>query len=244
MACFERQLARNLLPRDGAEDWSAEQVLRWGFERFGRDIAIASAFGAEGMVLIDLASKLRSGFRVFTLDTDFFFPETYALIEKVENRYGIQVERCRPNLSPAEQARAHGERLWSRDPDKCCRLRKVEPLRRKLSMLAAWVVAIRREQTQARAGISKIEWDAKFDMVKLNPLADWTHEQVWEYIQTHSVPYNPLHDRNYPSIGCTHCTRPVRTGDDPRAGRWAGFAKTECGLHTRDSSTERRYESA
>jgi phosphoadenosine phosphosulfate reductase len=216
------------------ESWSAEEVLRWGFERFGRDIAIASAFGAEGMVLIDLASRLRTGFRVFTLDTGFFFPETYELIDLVERRYGICVERCRPRLTPAEQARVHGEALWSRDPDRCCALRKVEPLAEKLRTLAAWTTAIRRDQTAARANVSKIEWDAKFEIVKLNPLADWTHDEVWSYVRAHGVPYNPLHDRNYPSIGCTYCTRPVQTGEDLRAGRWSGSTKTECGLHTRD----------
>ena len=247
MACFEGQLVQ-LLPqpessliatRSGrlpgnTESWSAEDVLRWGFGRFGRDIAIASAFGAEGMALIDLAWRVRPGFRVFTLDTGFFFPETYRLIERVERRYSIKVERCPPRLSPAEQARIHGEALWSRNPDRCCAIRKIEPLREKLNGLSAWIAAIRRDQTAARAGISKIEWDAKFDIVKLNPLADWTHDQVWSYIHTNNVPYNPLHDRNYPSIGCTHCTRPIQSGEGLRAGRWSGSAKTECGLHTRD----------
>ncbi len=249
MPCFERRLADNLLPRDEAESWSAEQVLRWGFERFGRDIAVASGFGAEGMVLIDLAARTKGGLRVITLDTGFFFPETYALIEKVEQRYGIRVERLRPKLTPAEQAQVHGEALWARDPDRCCLLRKVEPLKQKLNELAAWVVAIRRDQTAARAHVAKIEWDSRFGLVKLNPLADWTHRQVWEYIRTHDVPYNALHDQSYPSIGCTHCTRPVTAGEDLRAGRWAGFSKTECGLHTRVAAmgppaTEAAHESA
>jgi phosphoadenosine phosphosulfate reductase len=221
------------LPRAEAESWSAEDVLRWGFGRFSPDIAIASAFGAEGMVLVDLASRFRSNFRVFTLDTGFFFPETYELIEKVERRYGIKVERCRPELTPEQQEQVHGPALWARDPDRCCALRKVQPLANKLQHLTAWVSAIRREQTPARAGSFKIEWDAKFELVKLNPLADWTTDDVWTYIQSHGVPYNPLHDRNYPSIGCTHCTRAVQPGEHPRAGRWSGFAKTECGLHTR-----------
>jgi len=233
MACFEGCLAHNSLPGDEAENWSAEQVLRWGFERFGRDIAIASAFGAEGMVLIDLASRLRGDFRVFTLDTGFFFPETYSLIETAEQRYGIRVERCRPELSPTEQDRVHSSALWARDPDRCCAIRKVEPLRAKLAELAAWTTAIRRQQTAARADVAKIEWDSRFGLVKLNPLADWTSTAVWNYIRMRQVPYNPLHDRNYPSIGCTHCTRPVRPGEDARAGRWPGFSKTECGLHTR-----------
>jgi len=221
------------LPRAEAESWSAEDVLRWGFGRFAPDIAIASAFGAEGMVLVDLASRLRNNFRVFTLDTGFFFPETYELIETVERRYGIKVERCRPELTPEQQESVHGAALWTRDPDRCCALRKVEPLANKLRQLTAWVSAIRRQQTAARASSFKIEWDAKFELVKLNPLADWTSDDVWTYIHSHCVPYNPLHDRNYPSIGCTHCTRAVRPGEHPRAGRWSGFEKTECGLHTR-----------
>jgi phosphoadenosine phosphosulfate reductase len=263
MACFESRLARASrwdgqqeelskfgaaqaasadaaavgLPGAEAERWTAEEVLRWGFGRFSPDIAIASAFGAEGMVLIDLASRLRSNLRVFTLDTGFFFPETYELIDRVERRYGIQVERCRPQITAAEQERVHGPALWARDPDRCCALRKVVPLETKLRQLTAWVSAIRREQTAARAASFKIEWDAKFELVKLNPLADWTFNKVWTYIRSHGVPYNPLHDRNYPSIGCTHCTRPVQPGEDPRAGRWAGFEKTECGLHARGSVT-------
>jgi phosphoadenosine phosphosulfate reductase len=220
------------LPRAQAESWSAEDVLRWGFGRFSPDIAIASAFGAEGMVVIDLASRVGSNLRVFTLDTGFFFPETYELIEIVEHRYGVKVERCYPRLTPGQQEHTYGPALWTRDPDRCCALRKVEPLADKLRQLTAWVSAIRREQTTVRAASFKIEWDASFELVKLNPLADWTSEDVWTYIRSHNVPYNPLHDRNYPSIGCTHCTRAVRPGEDPRAGRWAGLGKTECGLHT------------
>lgn len=222
----EQQLAE-------AEGWSAEEVLAWGFEQFHPRIAFASAFGAEGMVLIDLAWRIRPDFRVFTLDTGFFFAETYALIDQVERRYGIKVERCLPALTPHEQARAYGEALWKRDPDRCCELRKVEPLKRKLCELGAWVTGIRREQTATRANAHKIEWDARFGLVKLNPLADWTREQVWDYIRARQVPYNPLHDLGYLSIGCTHCTRPVQPGEDARAGRWSGFAKTECGLHSR-----------
>ena len=215
-----------------AEHWNAEEVLNWGFERFGSGLAIASAFGAEGMVLIDLASRLRPDFRVFTLDTGFFFPETYALIDEVERRYGITVERVRPALTPAGQALRFGEALWSRDPQRCCELRKLEPLGRKLSELEAWVSAIRRDQTQARAWTPKLERDARFNLVKMNPLADWTWQEVWEYVRANGVPYNPLHDRNYPSIGCTHCTRAIAPGESLRAGRWPGFEKTECGLHS------------
>jgi phosphoadenosine phosphosulfate reductase len=214
-----------------AEAWKPEQVLRWAFDAFGDRVAIASAFGAEGMVLIDMASRLRPNFRVFTMDTQFLFPETYNLIDRIEQKYGIAIEKVYSLLWPETQERVHGAELWKRDPDLCCKLRKVEPLKRKLSELQAWVTSIRRDQTAARADAGKIEWDSKFGLIKINPLADWTAKQVWRYIQDHEVPYNPLHDQGYPSIGCTHCTRAVAPGEDPRAGRWPGVAKTECGLH-------------
>src|SRR5262249_22751169 len=194
-------------------------------------VAIASGFGVEGMALIDLASHVNRSFRVFTLDTEFLFPETYELMDRVEKRYGIHVERVYSSLTPEEQARTHGAELWRHDPDLCCSLRKVEPLKEKLAELRAWVTAIRRQQTNARAAARKIDWDHKFQLVKINPIADWTSEMVWSYVCKHDIPYNVLHDQNYPSIGCTHCTRAVRSGEDARAGRWAGFAKTECGLH-------------
>jgi phosphoadenosine phosphosulfate reductase len=222
-----------------AEDWSPEQVLRWAFERFGSEIAISSAFGSEGMVLIDMASRVHAGFRLFTLDTEFLFPETYGLMDQIEARYGVEIERVYSLVSPEEQERVYGPGLWGRNPDLCCERRKVEPLRRKLRELRAWITSIRRDQTSVRAHARKIEWDAKFALVKVNPIADWTADQVWNYIRQHQVPYNPLHDRNYPSIGCTHCTRAIRPGEDPRAGRWPGFRKTECGLHAlTDLSTE------
>src|SRR5580692_5786741 len=214
-----------------ADSWNPERVLGWAFDAFGDGVAISSAFGAEGMVLIDVASRVRQNFRVFTLDTEFLFPETYNLMDQVEQKYGITIERVYPLSSPEEQELEHGRALWQRNPDLCCNLRKVEPLRRKLNELQAWITSIRRDQTAARSGASKIEWDEKFGLVKVNPIVDWTSKQVWRYIQQHGVPYNSLHDQSYPSIGCTHCTSPVRPGEDPRAGRWPGFAKTECGLH-------------
>jgi phosphoadenosine phosphosulfate reductase len=214
-----------------SERWTPQQVLAWAFEKFGNGVAISSAFGAEGMALIDMASRVRKDFRLFTIDTDFLFPETYSLMDKIEQRYGITIEKVYSLLSPEEQERHHGAALWSRDPDQCCNLRKVEPLRRKLTELNAWITSIRRDQTSARAGARKIEWDAKFGLAKVNPIVDWSSKQVWSYIRTHDVPYNALHDQNYPSIGCTHCTRAIRPGEDPRTGRWPGFAKTECGLH-------------
>ncbi len=214
-----------------AEAWGPERVLDWAFKTFGDTVAISSAFGAEGMALIDMASRIRKNFRLFTLDTEFLFPETYNLMDQVEQRYGITIERVYPLLSPEEQERVHGASLWQRNADQCCNIRKVEPLRRKLSELRAWITSIRRDQTESRASAGKIHWDEKFGLVKVNPIADWNSQQVWQYIRQHDVPYNVLHERSYPSIGCTHCTRAVRPGEDPRAGRWSGTAKTECGLH-------------
>ena len=213
------------------EHWTPEGLLRWAFVTLERRVEIASGFGAEGAVLIDIASRVQPELRVFTLDTDFLFPETYALIQRVEARYGIAVERLKPTLTSEDQERLYGSDLWKRDPDACCHLRKVEPLERKLSRLRGWITSIRRDQTAVRTHARKVEWDETFHLVKINPLADWTSDDVWRYIREHDVPYNPLHDRNYPSIGCTPCTRSVRPGEDLRAGRWSGFAKTECGLH-------------
>jgi phosphoadenosine phosphosulfate reductase len=215
-----------------ADAWKPEQALSWAFASYGEHVALATGMGIEGMVLTDMAWRINPDLKVFTGDTEFLFPETYDLMDRVEEKYGIKIERLYSELAPEDQARRFGPRLWARDPDQCCNLRKVEPLRRKLANLDAWITAIRRSQTSERAGIRKVEWDPKFDLIKICPLADWSREMVWNYARKHNVPYNSLHDRNYPSIGCTHCTRAVQLGEDARAGRWSGFAKTECGLHT------------
>jgi phosphoadenosine phosphosulfate reductase len=214
-----------------SETWSAERVLNWAFENFGDKVAISTALGTGGMVMIDMASRVRRKFRVFTLDTDFLFSQTYNLMDQIEQRYGIAIERVHPLISPEEQGRLHGSALWHRDPDRCCDLRKVEPLRRKLGELQAWITSIRRDQTIGRASAGKIEWNERFGLVKINPIADWSSGQVQRYIRDHDVLYNPLHDLGYLSIGCTHCTRAVLPGEDERAGRWPGSSKTECGLH-------------
>jgi phosphoadenosine phosphosulfate reductase len=214
-----------------AEQWRPEEVLRWAYAKFGDDVSMASGGGVEGMVLLDIAAHVNPKLKVFTLDTEFLFPETYDLFDRVEKRYGIRIERVYSTLTPEDQEKAHGSELWLRNPDQCCNLRKVEPLRRKLSQLRGWITAIRRDQTSARASTHKVEWDEKFQLVKVNPIADWNHRMIWDYVHKHNVLYNPLHDQNYPSIGCTHCTRAVQPGEDARAGRWSGFQKTECGLH-------------
>jgi len=208
-----------------------EAVIRWAAETYGPDIALATGFGAEGCVLADIVARSNSQMRIFYLDTGLLFPETYALKERLEARYDLTIEPHRTALSLSEQAETYGERLWERKPNECCRLRKVEPLRQTLSGLRAWVTAIRRDQSPARAGAGIIERDQKFGLVKINPLATWSKINVWSYILKHDVPYNPLHDHGYPSIGCAPCTTPVAIGEDLRSGRWRGTAKKECGLH-------------
>ena len=210
---------------------SAEAVLRWALREFGADVALATGFGVEGCVLIRMLSEIDTNARMFYLDTDLLFPETYELIRKLEARYGVRFEQRTSRLSLAAQAAGYGERLWERQPDVCCRLRKVEPLREMLSGLRAWITAIRRDQTPARAGARVVERDRKFDVIKINPLAGWSSRDVWRYIKEHDVPHNRLYDAGYSSIGCQPCTTLVQIGETDRAGRWRGFAKTECGLH-------------
>lgn len=214
------------------EGGTPASTLKWAAARFAPRLALASSFGPEDCVLIDVIGRHQLPIEVFTLDTGLFFDETYRLWQALERRYGLTVRAIRPAQTVAEQALAHGDALWARDPDGCCRLRKVEPLERQLATLTAWVTGIRRDQTPDRADAKVVERDRRPHLVKLNPLAAWTSADVWAYVRAHDVPTNPLHDRGYPSIGCTPCTSPVGPDDDPRAGRWRGSAKTECGLHS------------
>ncbi len=216
---------------DDLEHAPAAAILSWAVERFGRRLTFATGFGAEGCALIDLIGRYQLPIDVFTLDTGLLFDETYALWRRLETRYGITVRGVRPELSVAAQAQRHGDRLWEREPDRCCGMRKLLPLRVELAQVDAWITAIRREQTPQRANALVIEWDAKFEIAKVNPLVRWTKKDVWTYLRQHDVPYNPLHDQGYPSVGCRPCTTQARTGEDDRAGRWRGVAKTECGLH-------------
>lgn len=210
---------------------SPVETLRWAFEEFGDSLTIATGFGAEGVALIDMSVKLTPNPRVFFLDTDFLFPETYELRHRIEARYGIEIQSFHSELTPEQQEIEFGPQLWSTDPDLCCRLRKLEPLKEALRDRAAWVTAIRRDQTIERSTAEVVGWDYQWRLVKINPLLLWSKTDVWDYIRQNDVPYNALHDRGYPSIGCTHCTVAVRAGEDERAGRWAGRKKTECGLH-------------
>jgi phosphoadenosine phosphosulfate reductase len=183
------------------------------------------------MVLLDLVQQIDPGVNVFVADTELLFPETYALIERVERRYGISVERVRPGLTVAEQERAHGPALWASDPDACCDIRKVQPLREHLRSYDAWMTAIRRDQARTRSTTAVRSWDTTSQIVKVAPLADWSDDDLMTYASEHDIAINTLHYDGYPSIGCTHCTKRVAPGDDARAGRWPGFDKVECGIH-------------
>jgi phosophoadenylyl-sulfate reductase (thioredoxin)/thioredoxin-dependent adenylylsulfate APS reductase len=212
------------------ENETPEAIIKWAVETFP-NITFACSFGAEDVVLVDMLQKVSPTTDIFYLDTDFHFKETYETRDKLIERYGLKFVEMKPLITPEEQAAEHGDELWKSDPTSCCNIRKVEPLTRVLGRYEAWITGIRRDQAPTRANAKKIEYDVKFGLVKFNPIASWTSEDVWNYIRENNVPYNPLHDQNYPSIGCEHCTRPVMLGEDPRAGRWAGNEKTECGLH-------------
>ena len=219
---------------DSFETRHPQDVLVYALERYSGHIILACSFGAEDVVLMDMIHRIDPGAPLFYLDTDFLFRETYQVRDRLIEKYGLlssQVIQVKSRLTPEQQAAEYGEALWAREPDRCCALRKVEPLERVLSGYQAWITGIRRDQAPTRAHAGLVEWDQKFQLVKFNPLAKWSTEDVWTYIRVHEIPYNPLHDQNYPSIGCTHCTTPVRPGEDPRAGRWKNFGKTECGLH-------------
>jgi phosphoadenosine phosphosulfate reductase len=216
---------------------SPQEILTWAVDAFFPRLTMATAFGAEGCCILHMLAEIEPGVHVFNLDTGYQFPETLALRERIKERYGIDVELVQPDLTVAEYEAAHGGPLYSIRPDQCCHDRKVVPLRRAVAGYEAWISAIRRDQTPDRAAAKVVQWDKKFQLVKVNPLLNWTRKDVWNFINQHNVPYNPLHDEGYLSIGCWPCTRPVADGQDERAGRWAGTAKKECGLHVLDQES-------
>jgi len=225
------------------EGSSPEEALRWAAQRFPGRVGFATAFGPEGCVLLDAIAREKLAIDVFTLDTGLLFPETVELWRELERRYDVRIRGVQPTLTVAEQEVQQGPALWQRAPDLCCNLRKVQPLRTEMVQFDAWITAIRRDQTPERACAGVVERDAKFGLVKVNPLAAWTSAQVWERVRERDIPTNPLHERGYPSIGCAPCTTAVAPGEDPRAGRWRTFAKTECGLHGRFTSNKPPKES-
>jgi phosphoadenosine phosphosulfate reductase len=217
---------------------SPKDVLRWGLETFGEKIAICSAFGPEGMVLLHMLSEIGVPFRLFTLDTGRLYQETHQLMQQCEERYGIKVDVYAPDPEEIRGIiKKHGVNLFYRSielRELCCEVRKVRPLLRALEGLSAWITGLRRIQTVARRAVAKIEIDTVHKgILKLNPLADWSEQEVWDYIAGHKLPYNALHDRGYRSIGCAPCTRAINPGEALRAGRWwwEQDDKKECGIH-------------
>ena len=218
---------------DRLEGRSPTEILAWAAAQFGRGIVLATGFGAEGCVLVDIIGRHRLPIQMLALDTGLLFPETHALWRRLEAQYGLVIHGVHPEQSVEGQAACHGPRLWERAPDECCALRKVAPLQKALRGYDAWIASIRRDQTSDRAASRVVELDPRFGLVKVNPLVAWSADDVHAYLREHDVPTNPLHEQGYPSVGCMPCTAPVARGEDPRSGRWRGLLKTECGLHTR-----------
>lgn len=212
---------------------SAEAVMTWAITNYPNKVALSCSFGGPtGMVLLDIGLKIDRNLSVLYVDTEFLFPETYATVQAVKERYGIEPLAFRPAMSPSVQDRVLGPVLWERDADRCCDMRKVQPMRDALSHFDAYFTGLRRDQASSRSETPRFQWDAKFGLLKINPLVDWTESQTWTHILDNKLPYNVLNDHGYPSVGCTHCTRPIAAGEDARAGRWSGSDKIECGLHT------------
>jgi len=215
-----------------------EEILAWAWQQFGVRGAIGTSFQGAGLVMMHLAKTAGLPIPIFTLDTGLLFPETLETRDRLENFLGVKIESIVPDLTVEAQAEALGPELWKRDPDLCCTARKVMPLQRKLEDLDCWITGLRRQQSDTRSGIGVIELyaaeggAAPRDIVKLNPMANWAKEAVWKYIKDHKIPYNPLHDQGYHSIGCWPCTGKTGDGYGERAGRWTGFNKVECGIHT------------
>jgi phosphoadenosine phosphosulfate reductase len=216
------------------ETAAPEQILEWAVERFGDKFTMATAFGPEGMTILEMLSRISPTTWVFNLDTGYQFKETIALRDQVAELYGIEVELLQPELTVFEYEKLHGGPLYRSNSGKCCGDRKLSVLKKAAKGMHAWASAIRRDQSPDRAIAPIVGWDRKFHLVKVSPLANWSKKHVWDRILKSKIPYNPLHDAGYTSIGCWPCTRALLSGEDERAGRWSGTGKTECGLHTQD----------
>lgn len=214
------------------EGESPEAILAWAVENYFPRFTMATGLGPEGCVIISMLAKVEPRVYVFNLDTGYQFQETLDLRDRIYEKYGILIDLQTPEHPVEEYERMHGEPLYRTHPDRCCFDRKIRVLRRVSCHFDAWATGIRRSQSVTRVNTPIVKWDKKFGMVKISPLAAWSKKDVWARIMKEKVPYNALHDQGYPSIGCQPCTRPVAAGDDERAGRWSGTAKTECGLHT------------
>lgn len=215
------------------EQASPQDIIAWAWERFGGRLTMATAFGPEGCLIIHWLAAVAPKTHVFNLETGYQFQETLELRDRIAKRYGIEVALETPETTVAEYEALHGGPIYRTAPDQCCGDRKIAVIRRVLVNFDAWMSGIRRDQSPDRAASPIVGWDHKFGVVKVSPLANWTKAKVWDAIMRDNVPYNPLHDRGYVSIGCAPCTRAITADEDERAGRWSGTAKTECGLHAR-----------
>jgi len=224
-------VAPSRFPELDFEAMSAEELLRWAYAEFGDRMCLTCSWQRQSSALVHMLFELGLGVPVVELDTQILFRETYATRDRLVERYGLELVSFQPKWTLAEQALHEGPNLWERDPDRCCHIRKVEPLERALAGFEAWITGIRREQSPTRARARKVEWSERYGVWKIQPLVDWNARRVEAYLHVNEVPSNPLHDAGYPSIGCIPCTRPVGTGEDERAGRWAGSGKLECGIH-------------
>ncbi len=216
------------------ETASPAEILGWAWETFGEKLAIVTSFQPTGMVALHMLRAIAPELPVLTIDTGLLFSETYAFMDRVTAEWNLNLIRVCPGQTPAQQAEIYGDDLWLRDPDLCCYLRKVIPLREALNGYAAWITGLRRDQSETRRTTPVVSWDLRHENVKISPFATWTDEMVWAYLRAHQLPYNPLHDQNYASIGCQSCTRAVLPDEELRAGRWSGTNKVECGIHLQD----------
>jgi phosphoadenosine phosphosulfate reductase len=218
------------LPDVDFEGLAAEELIRWAHAEFGSRLVLTCSWQKQSSALVHMVSELGLPIDVVELDTHLFFKESYETRDALVERYGLTL--IQPEvITVAEQHKREGPNLWETDPDRCCHIRKVEPLLEALRPYDAWVSGIRRDQSPSRASTRKMEWSERYGVWKIHPLADWDEKRVWAYIHVNEIPYNPLHDTGYRSIGCIPCTRPTRPDEEERAGRWAGSDKLECGIH-------------
>jgi phosphoadenosine phosphosulfate reductase len=226
-----------LLTESAAEQLTAEELILAAHEQFGDRLCLTCSWQKQSSVLVHMVAELGIEIDVVELDTHLFFRESYETRDRLVERYGLRL--LRPEIPTiAEQHRSEGPNLWERDPDRCCHVRKVEPLLRALEPYEAWISGIRRDQSPSRAGTPKMVRSETYGVWKVHPLADWDEKRIWAYIGVNEIPYNPLHDSGYRSIGCIPCTRPIAPGEEERAGRWAGSDKLECGIHLEGALTQ------
>lgn len=228
----EGELAELAAASESLESATPQEILRWATERYAPRFTMATAFGPEGMTIIHMLAEIAPQTPIFNLDTGYQFAETLEMKSRVKERYGIDIELKKPELTVSEFEAKHGGPIYKTQPSLCCFERKVKVLHQSVVGMDAWASAIRRDQSPDRARTPIVGWDKKFKLVKVSPLANWSKKDVWKLITEEDIPYNPMHDQGYTSIGCQPCTRAVMFGEDDRAGRWSGFAKTECGLHS------------